>query len=269
MPAAPHRGPEREAHEAREVAESFGADPERYDRRRPRYPEAMVEAIVAALPGREIVDAGTGTGIAARQFQAAGCTVLGVEPDPRMADFARGCGLEVEVATFEDWDPAGRTFDAVVSGTTWHWVEPVAGAARAAQALRPGGRLAAFWNVFEAPPDLARAFSDVYGRVLPGTPFARGTGGGVDAYAPLLEKAADGMRQAGGFGEPEQWRFDWERPYTRDEWLDQVPTSGGHSAFPRATLEALLAGLGAAIDAAGGRFTMHYTAAVITAPRTG
>lgn len=29
------------------------------------------------------------TGIAGRQFQAAGCTVLGVEPDARMDDFAR------------------------------------------------------------------------------------------------------------------------------------------------------------------------------------
>jgi hypothetical protein len=36
--------------------------------------------------------------IEARQFQAAGCKVLGVEPDARMADFARRSGVEVEVA---------------------------------------------------------------------------------------------------------------------------------------------------------------------------
>ena len=47
-----------------------------------------------------------------------------------------------------------------------------------------------------------------------------------------------------------------------------VPTSGGHSTFPPATLQELLAGIGAAIDAAGGRFTMHYTAVVVTATRT-
>jgi hypothetical protein len=29
------------------------------------------------------------------------------------------------------------------------------------------------------------------------------------------------MREVGGFGEPEQWQFDWKRPYTRDEWVDQ------------------------------------------------
>src|SRR5918997_2475713 len=97
-----------EPHDARQVAESFGADPERYDRARPRYPEALVERVVAASPGPEVVDVGCGTGIAARQFRAAGCTVLGVEPDARMAEWARRGGLPVEVSTFEEWDPAGR-----------------------------------------------------------------------------------------------------------------------------------------------------------------
>ena len=70
-------------------------DADRYDRTRPRYPDAMVDRIVAAGPGHDVLDVGTGTGIAARQFQAAGCTVLGVEPDARMAGMARRFGLEV------------------------------------------------------------------------------------------------------------------------------------------------------------------------------
>ena len=139
-------------HQHRQVAESFGADPERYDRARSRYPEAMVEWIAATSSGPAVLDVGSGTGIVARQFQAVGCRVLGVEPDARMAEFARGTGVEVEVATFEAWDPAGRQFDAIVSGQTWHWVDAVAGAAKAAQALRPSGRLAVFWNVFQPPP---------------------------------------------------------------------------------------------------------------------
>lgn len=38
------------------MAESFGADAERYDRTRPRYPQAMVDAIIAATPGRDVLD---------------------------------------------------------------------------------------------------------------------------------------------------------------------------------------------------------------------
>lgn len=133
-----------EPHRLRQLAEGFGADPERYDRARPGYPQALVDQIVAASPGREVLDVGIGTGIAAQAFQAAGCTVLGVDPDERMAEYARRRGFQVEVARFEGWEPADRTFDAVIAGQTWHWLDPVAGAAKAALVLRPGGRLAVF-----------------------------------------------------------------------------------------------------------------------------
>ena len=135
-------GDDQEPHRARDVAESFGADPGRYDRVRPRYPAALVEAVVAASPGRDVLDVGCGTGIAARQFQAAGCRVLGVDVDERMAAFARERGVEVEVASFETWEPAGRAFDAVVAGQTWHWIDPNVGPAKAGDVLPPGGRLA-------------------------------------------------------------------------------------------------------------------------------
>lgn len=255
-----------EPHQHRQVAESFGSEAGRYDRARPSYPGTLVERIVAASPGRDVLDVGCGTGIAARQFQAAGCRVLGVDPDARMAGLARQSGLEVEVAAFEAWDPAGREFDAVIAGQAWHWVDPVAGPAKAAQVLRPGGRLAVFWNAFQPPRGLGEAFAAVYRQMMPGSPnlWARPI---LDAYLIMCGKAADGIRQTGAFGDPEQWRFGWDRPYSRDEWLDQVPTFGGHTQLPPATLEDLLAGIGAAIDAAGGSFTMQYTTVAVTAAR--
>lgn len=249
------------------MAESFGSDPERYDRTRPRYPDPMVEAIVAVSPGRKVIDVGCGTGIAARQFQAAGCTVLGVDVDDRIARFARRRGLDVEVATFEGWDPAGRTFDAVIAGQTWHWVDPVAGAAKAAEALRPGGRLAVFWNVFDPSPQVAQAFASVYRRVMPGALSSRPWTTGSNGSTALCAAAADGMRAVGSFGDPEQWRFQWERSYTSHEWLDQLPTTGDASQFPPVKLAQLLAGIGAAIDKLGGSFTMRYAAVVVTATR--
>jgi SAM-dependent methyltransferase len=105
MPNMPSARREGAPHEARQIAESFGIDPERYDRTRPSYPGGLVDRIVAASSGRDVLDVGCGTGIAARQFQAAGCRVLGVDPDGRLAEFARRRGVEVEVSTFEVWDP--------------------------------------------------------------------------------------------------------------------------------------------------------------------
>lgn len=254
-----------EPHRHREAAESFGTDPARYDRARPRYPDALIHRIVAAAPAGDVLDVGTATGIVARQLRSAGCQVVGVDPDARLAEFARGSGLEVEVARFEDWDPAGRRFDAVVSGESWHWVDPVAGTAKAAAVLRPGGRLFVFWNTGQPQAGLDDAFVEVYRQVLPALADRLTRASMEAAHVAMGATAMDGIRATGSFEEPEQWRLEWTQAYTRDEWLDALQTSGG--AIAASQLAALLDGVGAAIDGVGGSFTMHYTTFVVTAQR--
>jgi SAM-dependent methyltransferase len=252
------------------IAQSFGTDPRRYDRTRAPYPRAMIERIVAAAPGTDVLDVGCGTGIEARQFQAAGATVLGVEPDARMAEFARERGLAVEVATFEQWEPAGRGFDAVVCGTAWHWVDPLAGATKAARILRPGGVLAPFGHVYEPPPPVSTALMTAFRRVAPDSPVGAGAAGQTsirEAYRGLYDRAAQGVRAVGGFGEPEIWRYDWSRDYTRDELLDLLPTSGGMTMLAPEQLAEVLAEVGAAIDELGEVVTLPYTTWGMTAVR--
>jgi SAM-dependent methyltransferase len=257
-------------HARRDIAESFGTDAERYDRARPRYPDALIERI--ALAGVRVLDVGCGTGIAARQFQAVGCAVLGVEPDARMADLARRHGVETDVSTFEEWEPEGREFDAVVAGTAWHWVDPVAGAEKAARVLRGGGLLVPFWNVALIPSDLAEVIASACERALPEVPFdfrAAMSQQAAEPYQPLLDKAADGMRAAGGrFGAPEQWRYDWEFTYTRDAWLDVMPTQGAFTRFPAERLAPVLEAVGAAIDVRGGAFSMPYATMAVSVRRS-
>jgi len=269
MPTLPAPRPA-EPHQARQMAESFGIDAERYDRTRPGYPLELIERILAVSPGRDVLDVGCGTGIAARQFQAAGCRVLGVDVDARMAEFARQRGLEVDVAKFEDWDPAGRGFDVVIAAQTWHWIDPAVGAAKAAEVLRPGGRIALFRNDPRLPPRLVEAFGDVYDRVLPDLPLNphRQSDPASPATETLSEKAIRGLRQAGGFGAPQLWRFEWERRYTRERWLDELPTSGLLTRLPQTALAELLAAIGAAVDTTvNGSFTAHYTTLAVVAER--
>ena len=263
MPTIPSK-----PHEARRMAESFGTDAHRYDDARPGYPAALVARIVAGSPGPDVLDVGCGTGIAARQFQAAGCTVLGVEPDPRMAGVARARGLPVEEATFEAWEPAGRTFDAVIAAQSWHWVDPAAGTAKAAEVLRPGGRLALFGHVFEPPAEIAEAFAAAYRRAVPDSPFPSPPDRRpVDSYRAMYAGFADRILQTGRFTEPEQWRFDWERPYTRDQWLALLPTTGGLTRLAPGPTAGILEAVGAAIDRLGGQFTMAYTTLATSAVR--
>jgi SAM-dependent methyltransferase len=63
-----------------------------------------------------------------------------------MAEIARGHGVEVEIAAFEAWEAAGRTFDRVSSAQAWHWLDLPSATAKAASVLRPGGKLCLIWN---------------------------------------------------------------------------------------------------------------------------
>ena len=255
------------SHQRRDLAESFGSDAVRYNRTRPGYPSALVDRILVGLDTPTVLDVGIGTGLAARPYRDAGGQVLGVEVDPRMAAVARKAGFAVEVADFEQWDPAGRLFDLVVAGQAWHWIDPVAGAEKAADVLRPGGRLAAFWNVADPGPALADEFAEVYRAIdtgLPFTPWATS----VDGYRPILDVAEAAVHATGRFTRPQRWHYEWSTFFTRDGWLDQVPTAAGHGQLPPATLNALLNALGDVIDAHGGSFTMSYITVAFLADQT-
>jgi SAM-dependent methyltransferase len=138
----PERSP---AHADRRRAGSFGAVAAEYDRNRPRYPRRLIAGLVSR-EGLSVLDVGAGTGIAATQLADAGADVLAVEPDQRMAGMAAAKGVRVEHATFEEWQPAGRTFDLVVFAQSFHWVDPVPALTKVASILRPGGLLVLLAN---------------------------------------------------------------------------------------------------------------------------
>lgn len=250
------------------MAESFGLDAESYDEARPPYPSDLIERIVADRTGLRVLDVGCGTGIAARQFQGAGCTVLGIDPDERMAAHARRRGLEVEVSTFEAWEPAGRLFDVVTAAQSWHWVDPAIGAQKAAGVLRPGSRLAIFGHVFEPPETIATATAQAYRRMVPDSPFPDQGRRPLELYQAGYASTAETLSRSGTFGNVEQWRFDWSRDYTRDEWLALMPTTGGLTRLADQQRQEILQAAGAAIDALGGSFTMQYVTLAATALRS-
>ena len=252
-------------HARRGMAESFGVDASRYDRARPSYPDALIAAVTAASPGPEVLDVGVGTGIAARQLVAAGCRVTGVDVDGRMAAFAAAHGVTVEVAPFETWDAGERTFDAVIAAQSWHWVDPVAGLAKATSVLRAGGLLALFWNVM-APPEVVRlALSGVYRDVLGGfDPWAVPM---VATYDRHLDELAVGIDASGAFGEIRRWRYDWTRTYTTAEWLEQIQTGGDVASMPPGALDRLVVAVREALDGLGGHVPMGFATMALVAKR--
>lgn len=78
---------------------------------------------------------------------------------------------------------------------------------------------------------------------------------------------ADGLRPAGTFSEPEQWRFDWELTYSKDEWLTLLPTQGALVKLRPDKLAEKLAAVGTVIDRMGGSFSLPYATVAVAAVR--
>jgi SAM-dependent methyltransferase len=241
----------------------FGGEAERYERARPTYPAALVDRLLAEAP-RRVLDIGCGTGKAGRLFAERGCSVLGVESDERMATVARRQGLDVERAPFEEWDARGRVFDLAICGQAWHWLDPERRIEQLAVALASGGRFAAFWNFPRFEQGLGDEIDDLYGRIAPDLRGGR-FGVGVheaDRSGDLAQLTADTR-----FVAAEEWSFQHEQRYSREEWLDLLQTYSDHIALPAEQRERLLDAIGAAIDAYGGTRTIDYRTVVVTAVR--
>lgn len=255
----------------RERARVFGGLAEAYDRARPRYPDALIDAVLGPAPaGLSVLDVACGTGIASRQMAERGARVLGVDLNAGMAAVAARHGIAVEVAPFETWDARGRTFDRVTCAQAWHWLDAVVSVDKTAALVRPGGRLCLFWSVGHHPDALAGALQAAYQRVLPPE-----TGRLVVGYAaneardPVADLAgvADALRACDALAAPEIASFPWSREYTRAEWLDELATHSDHAALPPELRQRLFDEIARTIDGFGGRFPMPYVSVLVSAAR--
>jgi SAM-dependent methyltransferase len=244
-----------------------------YDQFRPTYPDAVIDEVLGPVPeGLDVLDVGCGTGIASRQIAQRGAKVLGVEIAPRMAEVARRHGIEVEVAAFEAWDRAGRTFDRVTSAQAWHWLDLPVATAKAATVLRPGGKLCLIWNSGCQPDDLADALEEVYESEVPHGSHRLFRGYAASRPSEMkngLDSEIEAVSAMPDFGAPTQKWFPWTRNYERDEWLDQLVSRSDHSALDPVVRDRLFRAIGAAIDEHGGSFVMNFETVLVTAARLG
>ena len=94
-----------------------------------------------AKPGF-LLDVGAAAGFILKGFIDEGWQGVGVEPNARMADFARNSNkVQVECSSFEDFR-GDRTFDLVsIIQVIAHFIDPAAAVQHAASLLAPGGLL--------------------------------------------------------------------------------------------------------------------------------
>jgi SAM-dependent methyltransferase len=125
-----------------------------YERGRPRVSDPVVSTLMEQAQlcrGSRVLEIGAGTGQLTEGLLSAGVHVLALEPGRRMASllqarWADEPRLRVVPATFEEFDPGGETFAAVVSANAFHWIDPVVSYDKAADLLVAEGHLALLWN---------------------------------------------------------------------------------------------------------------------------
>ena len=252
-------------HEDRVRAQVFGSVAERYDATRPRYPAELIDDLLADAPDT-VLDVGCGTGIVAALLVARGANVLGVEPDPRMAAVARAKGIAVEESAFESWDSDGRRFGLLTAGQSWHWVDPRAGADKAAEVLSPGGRLALFWNSGRLPDALAERLDEVYARLC--EPAVEDIATRRRAIYERGRAVLQRFAEHAAFGDPELRQYEWSHTYAMREWVDQLSTHSDHATLPEAVRRELLASVAAVVEEQGGQVAVEYRVYCVTALRT-
>ena len=148
-------------------------------------------------PGR-MLDVGAAAGFTLGGFRAAGWQTFGVEPNGRMAAFARQhMNIEVEQAAFENWQ-TNQTFDLITMLQVLpHFVDPAGAMRKATALLRPGGHL--LIETWDRESWTARVFGHGWHEYSPPSVlhwFSRGS---------LKELAACmGLQQVAG-GRPSKW----------------------------------------------------------------
>jgi SAM-dependent methyltransferase len=135
------------------AATGFARGAAAYERGRPSYPDAAVDRLVAALPGRQVIDLAAGTGKLTRALVARGCDVVAVEPVAQMRALIAPPARVLDGTAEAIGLPDGSA-DGVTVAQAFHWFDGPRALAEIHRVLRPGGVLALIWNRRDMRDDL-------------------------------------------------------------------------------------------------------------------
>lgn len=237
---------------ARDVISNFDEVAELYDDIRPQYPVELIEAIAQAAgieKGSRALELGSGSGQATAMLLPYGCSIDCVEPGGRLSEIARRkfSGHEVNIFTtrFEEWELGRREYDLVFSATAFHWIPAEIAYRKTAQALKPGGTVALFWNMHPIFPEVfdelltailkeeePRLISTIYG--LP--------------HEEVLKEGLEELGACGLFEDITSLHFPWRQQYRSRELLDLLRTYANFQSLPQERLDRLMSRIAQAVE---------------------
>ena len=222
---------------------------EDYGSARPPYPRQLFEVLKAERivgPGLMLLEVGAGSGEATRELVSSGSQVVALEPGRELADLLerRVPNTSVIRSRLEDAPLPDAAFDAAIAATSMHWVDLSTCLPRLHKAIRPGGSLAVFRNVF-GDADVRTEFRDRVQQIV-----ERRRGKARDHQTE--PRPTMGELATGGLFAPvrsERWRWSIE--------LTSAQVTRLFRTFSNWT-EQEVQDASAAADECGGRVTEHY-----------
>lgn len=250
---APHRN--------HELALTFGAEADAYDRGRPGYPPAALDWIVSGARagdrGVDAVDVGAGTGKFTAGLVERAASVTAVEPDDAMRARLEAVlpGVRAVAGTGERMPLADASVDLVTVAQAWHWVDVEAASREVGRVLRPGGVLALVWNVRDDSTPWVRELTRVMGSSI------------AEDFDTVTPPLAAPLERA------EHREFAWVNPVTRAELVAMITSRSYVIAMSDSERATLFTALDELLDthpdlAGRDRYPLPYVTRVTLARRT-
>jgi SAM-dependent methyltransferase len=133
------------------ASKAWGDSAEVYERARPEYPPEAIDFLheIGLSDDSDVLDLAAGTGKLTRALIAAGARVTAVEPLSAMRQMLQQRLPEATVmeGTAEHIPVHDAAEDLVTVAQAFHWFDADKAMTEIARVLRPGGGLAAIWNV--------------------------------------------------------------------------------------------------------------------------
>jgi ubiquinone/menaquinone biosynthesis C-methylase UbiE len=208
----------------------FDGIADRYEASRPGYPPRVVEFVAATAglsPGAAVLEIGCGTGQLTERLARSGFRVTAIDIGPSLIAVARrrvtGADVSFQVTSFEDL-AADASFDLVVSGAAFHWIDPEVAFSKSARLLRPGGWLALLGADERYDEPLGAALEPLW--------ITHGNTGGAWERRPSDPEA---FAATGLFGTPACLTDSQRVVLTADEVIDLESTRATFLSWPDGT----------------------------------
>jgi SAM-dependent methyltransferase len=231
-----------------------------YNESRPGYPEQLVEDVIShsKIPeGGRILEIGCGPGNATILFASRGFEILAIELGPKLSALARkNCRAFPKVSilnmAFEYWSVEEEKFDLAISADAFHWIVPEIGYPKVAQALKPSGVLAFFWNTpSEIESEVAEALTRVYEKRAPHAENPHGSF--IKDW--IIKTVNEVIVRSSCFSEVTVSEYPITEIQSTDHYIKNLWTYSSHSPLDRHKREYLYDGIRIVLDQFGGRIT--------------